>query len=330
MGEVLTLRVDADTVSRTRLSPSPASEAVAWLKLTAASGRHPVFGDPGPLARASLTHPDVALLADLLPRNGDTYIPDLLTPQPGSASQRCDLIEEQIAQIEAVAQSELETQVFTHTSTHWNRPLRAATRRIAESGRMQRRLANGVARFWRNTLSDGWPALCSITDQDIAHRATVMATRGVGRALGALHPAIDWAGDAITLATSFSGEIDVTGRDLVFVPSVINWPDVVIQVDTPGQFVLYYPAQRVGAGQDRRSGSIAHVVGNARAALLADLGTARSTAELASRTGYSPGTVSYHLSALHRARLVTKVRAGRYVLYQRTEHASGLLDVAHD
>lgn len=303
---------------------------MAWLKLTVASGRHPVFGDPGPLARASLTHPDVALLADLLPRNGDTYIPDLLTPQPGSASQRRELIEEQIAQIEAVAQSELETQVFTYTRTHWNRPLRAATRRIAESGRMQRRLANGVARFWRDTLSDGWPALRSITDQDIAHRATAMATHGVGRALGALHPDIDWAGDAITLATSFNGEIDVTGRDLVLAPSVLNWPDVVIQVDTPGQFVLYYPAQRVGAGQDRRSGSIAHVVGNARAALLADLDTARSTAELATRTGYAPGTVSYHLSALHRARLVTKVRAGRYVLYQRTEHASDLLEVARD
>lgn len=30
----------------------------------------------------------------------------------------------------------LETQVFTHTRTHWNRPLLATTRRIAESGQM--------------------------------------------------------------------------------------------------------------------------------------------------------------------------------------------------
>ena len=66
----------------------------------------------------------------------------------------------------------------------------------------------------------------------------------------------------------------------------------------------------------------------ARAALLADLETARSTAELAARTGYAPGTVSYHLGALHRARLVTKVRDGRYVLYQRTAHAAGLLEEA--
>ncbi|MFI6817497.1 DUF5937 family protein [Nonomuraea sp. NPDC050328] len=323
---MLVLRLDADTVSRTRLSPSPAAESVAWLKLAAGSRRHPVFGDPGPLARASLAHPDVALLAELLPQNGDTYTPDLLTPQPGTDAQGHGLLDEQVARIEATAQDELETQVFTHTRTHWSRPLRAVTRRIAESGRMQRRLANGLARFWRDTLADGWPRLRSIMDQDIAHRATAIATYGVGRVLGALHPDIEWTGDAVTLAKSWDGEIDVTGRDLVLVPGVLNWPHVVIQVDVPGQFVLYYPAQRVGAGRDRGFGGIAQVVGNARAALLADLETARSTAELATRTGYSPGTVSYHLGALHRARLVTKVRDGRYVLYQRTAQAARLLE----
>ncbi|MFD1151585.1 ArsR/SmtB family transcription factor [Saccharothrix hoggarensis] len=324
------LRVDADTVSRTRLAPSPASESLAWLRLAAASGRHPVFGDPGPLARASLGHPDVALLADLLPRNGDTYAPDLLTPQPGTDAPRRDLLDEQVARIEATTQEDLETQVLTYTRTHWSRPLRATTRRIAESGRMQRRLANGLARFWREALAEGWPELRSIIDQDIAQRATTIATHGVGRALGALHPDIEWAGDAVTLASSWDGDIDVTGRDLVLAPSVLGRRDVVIQVDTPGQFVLYYPAQRVGAGRDRGTGSIAQVVGHVRAALLADLGTARSTSELAARIGHSPSTVSHHLTALHRARLVTKVRAGRYVMYQRTAQATRLLEEARD
>ncbi|NUT96582.1 MAG: helix-turn-helix transcriptional regulator [Saccharothrix sp.] len=326
---MLTLRADADTVARTRLSPSPAAECTAWLGLAAASGRHPVFGDPGPPARAALAHPDVALLADLLPRNGDTYAPDLLTPQPGTDARSRDLLDEQIARIEATAQEDLETQVLTHTRTHWSRPLRDTTRRIAESGRMQRRLANGLARFWRDALAAGWPDLRSIVDQDIAHRATAMATGGVGRMLGSLHPDVEWTGDAVALAAPWDGEFDVTGRDLVLAPSVLGRPDVVIQVDTPGQLVLYYPAHRVGAGRDRSSASIARVVGATRAALLADLDTARSTAELASRSGYAPGTVSYHLGALHRARLVTRVRAGRYVLYQRTAHAAGLLEEAH-
>lgn len=146
-------------------------------------------------------------------------------------------------------------------------------------------------------MAEGSPELRSIIHQDIAHRATAIATHGVGRTLGALHPDMAWAGDAITLAKPWDAEIDVADRDLVLTPSVLSRPAVIVQVDTPGQFVFYYPAQRIGADRDRRSGKIAQVVGNARVALLADLETARSTAELAARTGYTPGTVSYHLSA---------------------------------
>jgi DNA-binding transcriptional ArsR family regulator len=323
---VFTLRVDAETVSRTRLSPSPASESVAWLKLAAAAGRHPVFGDPGPLARASLAHPDVALLAELLPRNGDAYTPDLLTPQPGAGTGHRELLDEQIARIEATAQDDLEFQVLTGTREHWGRPLPTSIRRIAESGRMQRRLACGLARFWRDALADGWPELRTIIDQDIAHRAQTVVGHGVGRVFGTLHPDIGWTGDAITFDARWDGELDVAGRDLVLAPSVLSRPGAVIQVDVPGQVVLYYPAHRIGAGRDRKPATIAQVVGVARAALLADLETARSTAELATRIGYTPGTVSYHLSALHRAGLVSKVRDGRYVLYQRTSEAGVLTE----
>jgi DNA-binding transcriptional ArsR family regulator len=325
---VFTLRVDAETVARTRFSPSPASESLAWLKLTAAAGRHPVFGDPGPLARASLAHPDVALLVSLLPRTGDVYTPDLLTPQPGTATRHRDLLDEQIARIEATEQDDLEAQVFTYTQAHWSRPLAATTRRAAESGRMPRRLASGLARFWRDTLADGWAELHSIIDQDITHRAKAIARHGVGGVLGALHPDIGWAGDAITFAATWDGEIDVAGRELVLAPGVLSWPGFAVQVDVPDQLVLYYPAHRVGTGRDHRPGRIAPVVGAARAALLADLETARSTAELATRIGYAPGTISYHLGALHRAGLVSKVRDGRFVLYQQTPQAVVLMEDA--
>jgi hypothetical protein len=265
---------------------------MAWLKLTAASGRHPVFGDPGALARAALAHRDVALLVDLLPQGGDSYLPDLLTPQPGADTRRRDLIDEQIARIEATAQEDLESQVFTYTQIHWSRPLSTATRQLAESGRMQRRLANGLAQFWRVALADSWPELNSIVDQDIVHRAKSVIGQGVGRALGELHPDIDWVGDAVTLAKPWDGEIDIAGQDLVLVPGVLSWPDVIVQVDVPGEVVLYYPANRIGTSRDHKPGTIAQVVGSARAALLADLETARSTAELANRIGYTAGTVS--------------------------------------
>ncbi|UOX88760.1 helix-turn-helix domain-containing protein [Amycolatopsis sp. FBCC-B4732] len=325
---MFTLRVDTETVARTRFSPSLAAESLAWPKLTADAGRHPVFGDPGPVARASLAHPDVALLLDLLPRPGEVYPPDLLTPQPGTAARPADLLDEQIARIEATTQDDLEEQVLAYTQFHWNRPLPIAARRVVESGSMPRRLAGGLARFWRDVLCDDWAGLHAVVDRDIAHRAQTIATHGVGAALASLHPAIGWAGDAITLAKPFDGEIDVAGRELVLAPGVLSRPGMSIQVDVPGQVVLCYPAKGIGTGADRPPGRLAPVVGAARAALLADLETARPTADLAARTGYSPGTVSYHLSALHRAGLVSKVRDGRYVLYRRTAQAVVLLEGA--
>ncbi|MEV7092277.1 helix-turn-helix domain-containing protein [Amycolatopsis sp. NPDC051045] len=323
---MFTLRVDAETVARTRFSPSLAAESLAWLKLAAGSGRHPVFGDPGPLARASLAHPDVALLLDLLPQTGEVYTPDLLTPQPGTSSRPGDLLDEQIALIEATTQDAVEEQVLSYTQVHWRRPLPVTARRVVESGAMPRRLANGLARFWRDALAEDWTVLQSVVDRDVTHRAKTIAARGVGAVLGELHPSIGWAGDAITLDKPWDGEVDIGGRELVLAPGVLSWPGTSIQIDVPGQVVLGYPALGIGTGADRRPGRIASVVGAARAALLADLEPARSTAELAVRTGYAPGTVSYHLSALHRAGLVSKVRDGRYVLYQRTARAVVLLE----
>lgn len=323
---MFTLRVDAETVARTRFSPSLAAESLAWLKLAAGPAQHPVFGDPGPAARAALAHPDVALLLDLLPRPGEIYTPDLLTPQPGTATRHRDLLDEQLARIEATPQDDLEEQVLSHTSVHWSRPLPVTARRAAESGMMPRRLANGLARFWRDALAEGWAGLQSVLDRDITHRAKTIAGHGVGAVLGTLHPSIGWAGDAITLAKPFDGEVDVAGRELVLAPGVLSWPGTSVQVDVPGQVVLCYPAHGIGTGGAPPPDRLAPVVGAARASLLADLETARSTAELATRTGYAPGTVSYHLGALHRAGLVSRSRDGRFVLYQRTPQAVVLLD----
>ncbi|WP_410567763.1 DUF5937 family protein [Amycolatopsis sp. cmx-4-61] len=323
---MFTLRVDAETVARTRFSPSLAAESLAWLRLAAESARHPVFGDPGPLARGALTHPDVALLLDLLPQTGEVYTPDLLTPQPGTATRPGDLLDEQLARIEATPQDDVEEQVLAHTQVHWRRPLPVSARRVVESGALPRRLANGLARFWRDALGEDWRALQSVVEGDITHRARTIAARGVGAALGELHPTIGWAGDAITVVKPFDGEADISGRELVLAPGVLSWPVISIQIDVPGQVVLSYPAHGVGTGAGRPPGRLAPVVGAARAALLADLETPRSTAELAARTGYSAGTVSYHLGALHRAGLLGKVRDGRYVLYQRTARAVALLE----
>jgi DNA-binding transcriptional ArsR family regulator len=59
--------------------------------------------------------------------------------------------------------------------------------------------------------------------------------------------------------------------------------------------------------------------------LLTELGTPASTTELAARTGMPTPTVSHHLTALRAAGLAVSHRAGRSVLYLRTELAERLL-----
>jgi hypothetical protein len=84
---VITLRLDADTVTRIRLSCSPASEAMYWLGIAVTGTRHRVSGDPGP---AALDHPDVALLAELVPPQGpDDAVLHLPAQRIGTAAPGC-------------------------------------------------------------------------------------------------------------------------------------------------------------------------------------------------------------------------------------------------
>lgn len=322
---VIWLEFGVQTLGSTRLSISPAMEAMAWLKLAASARRHPVFGDPGPVARGVLRHPEVALVVDLLPPAGASYMPDLLTPKPQAGSWK-DILHAQIAEIEATRQDDIDTQVFSTAEKHWGHPPSRRIRRLAESGRLQRRLAAGIAQFWRETLHEDWPSLQAVLDNDIVDRSKVVAAHGIGRVLGGVHPRVLWTGDSLAIDTPHDQIVDLAGHDFVLAPTVLNWPTLMFQIDDAAQATLYYPANRIGNAGRRGPAELTEVIGAVRAALLADLDVARSTAELTTRHSVSASTVSYHLSALHRAKLVIKHREGRHVLYQRTPRADTLIE----
>ncbi|MGC5016290.1 hypothetical protein ACLQ2R_36475 [Streptosporangium sp. DT93] len=322
---MIRLEFGVRTLGRTRLSVSPVAEAVEWLKLVADGRRHPVFGDPGPAARGVLRHPDVALVVDLLPPAGRDYTPDLLTPKPRTGSWK-EILHTQIAEIEATGQDDVDAQVLSGLQKHWGRPLSPRVRRLAESGRLQPRLAAGLDRFWHEALHDGWPSLQSVLDDDIAGRSKIIAEHGVGRMLSEVHPRAGWSGDALTIDSRYDITLDLTDHDVVLTPTVLNRTELMFQLDDAAQVTVYYPACRAGVTGRRDPAELTEVVGTARAALLADLGVARSTAELAGRHSVAASTVSYHLGALHRAGLVARHRDGRRVLYRRTRRADVLID----
>jgi DNA-binding transcriptional ArsR family regulator len=310
---VIRADLDADTLAKVRLGPSPAAEATAWLALTAGGGRHPVFGDPGAAARAALADRDAALVAAVLPLPGTrAYTPDLLTPKPLT-----DLSD----QLDRIAATPADTVARQLAST--GRALPAAVRAAVDDGTFAPRAARGLQRFWRSAIADGWPSPRAAMDADLADRARTMATRGVGALLGSLHDAVVWADGTLSIRSAWQEEFTLRGAEIVCVPGVLAWPRLAIQLCDPEDAVLGYPAAGVG----RRAGAphaVDRLVGTTRAALLRDLDVPRSTASLATRHRLAPPTVSYHLKVLQRTGLVVAHRDGLFVLYQRTDAGHAL------
>jgi DNA-binding MarR family transcriptional regulator len=72
------------------------------------------------------------------------------------------------------------------------------------------------------------------------------------------------------------------------------------------------------------AGALAGLIGRRRATLLMSLEHPASTRALAERTGWSPGGVNTHLTALRRTGLVARRRVGREVIYTRTASGTAL------
>ncbi|WP_405805364.1 winged helix-turn-helix domain-containing protein [Streptomyces sp. NBC_01187] len=72
---------------------------------------------------------------------------------------------------------------------------------------------------------------------------------------------------------------------------------------------------RVRRASDHPPGEAA--IGPTRRALPADLDVPRTTTQLAALHQLSPSTISYHLTQLHRAGLLTRARTRNSVYYQR-------------
>ncbi|MPZ81049.1 MAG: helix-turn-helix domain-containing protein [Actinophytocola sp.] len=309
---MITLRMTAGGMARTRLALSPVAEVTVWLWLLVLGRRHPLFGDVGPVARSVLCHRDVALVASTLSRG---YAPDLLTPAP-TLGRALSVLDDQLDKISGAAQEAIAEQVG-HIACYSGQ-VATTVRDAVDAGTFGRRAANGLRVFWRHVLADGWGSLQDSMEADLAGRTRTMADHGLSALLGSLHPDIRWTGESLRIALGGHEENVTLGtRELVLSPSVLNWPNVALQVCGKDSAVINYPATGLVANRRRDPGVLARLYGDTRAGLLADLDRACSTAELSVRHDIAPSTVSYHLRVLHQAGLVIRRREGHYVLYQR-------------
>jgi len=209
-----------------------------------------------------------------------------------------------------------------------------------------RRLVDDMQRFHRLCLAPHWSAIEARVEGDIGRRADIVVRQGLAHAWASLHPTVTYHGHTVRVDDN-EAQLDVDCDDGInLVPSTLAHRCLLAVDPCEGRGrCLIYPALRPDTEPNRalahRPGrrpkddrelprqhgddTLADVLGHTRLVLLRGLGHARTTAQLAATHHLSPSTVSYHLTRLHRAGLLTRHRDGNSVRYQRTAEADRLL-----
>ncbi|MEY9871451.1 DNA-binding transcriptional ArsR family regulator [Streptacidiphilus sp. MAP12-33] len=271
---------------------------------------------------------DRGWLAELIPpRSG--YVPDFLNPAP---TRPAPTLAEELAVVVATPAARVrnELDVFESKGERLGPRLRALH---ANPAARLPSIAAEIEAYWDLALAPYWARVRAVLEADIHHRARQVAEHGAVRALDELHPSLRWDRGELRLALRPLGvDRETAGTGLLLIPSAFKGPRLAVRFTPPDPPQLAYAARGLGtllqpppvAGTD----ALAAVLGRSRALLLTELHSPASTTDLAARTGLSPGGVSQHLTALRQAGLVSAHRAGRSVLYARTDAAETLLGAA--
>jgi DNA-binding transcriptional ArsR family regulator len=181
-------------------------------------------------------------------------------------------------------------------------------------------LADTLSACWDRLISPWWPRIRDVLAGDIAHRTRLLADGGLAAVLSDLHPKIRWQHPTLVVDLAGTGFRDVEDG-LVLMPSTFEWPNVGVVLDKPWLPTIDYPARGIAALWEPRSdppASLARLIGETRAVLLAALTEPTSTTALARRCDLPNSTVSEHVTVLRDAGLVTTHRTGRYLRHART------------
>lgn len=312
---------DAASLAKVRIAPSPVLETVTWLRrLTGVDRGHPLLSsDPVAVARAA-AHSDVAVTAAMLAgAEGARYVPDFLLPSP-PPSGSSDVMGAQIAQIARADRDAVRTQIELMRSLGGavgNDLLDAACK-----GTLALRVARGLQVFWALVVRRVWPILERAYAADAVYRSTVMSSGGLGTLFSSLHPELNWNHSCLLVPLAAEERLSVLAREVVLVPSVLQWPRYTVQLC--GQDVaINYPIAMSG-GREPASGT--NLLGSGRSAVLRATMRPCCTAEISAELDLSASTMSYHLQALLRARLVDRRRSGRRVVYVQTARGRELAE----
>ena len=339
------LRFQPADLLQCRFAVSPLGEVTDALRFLARTARHATGGADGyqlpwqrqvrPLLAGLGIGPLLAVMAI------DGYQPDFLNPVPDSPFAE---IGTEIDRVRATPADRVAAEMALALPGVPRPTLADYPWLSGDPARARDTLAGMLEVAWTALVEPWWPRLRDVLDADITYRARRMANAGIAAAIGELSKYLSLSPDGV-LRFDPPGkplELDLSGRELVLVPSVFAWPGAGMSWDPPS---VIYPARGIFGlwEQDARSpgspgspdspdspgspGDLARLIGRTRAELLTALADPASTTGLAARTGVPVSSVSEHLAVLRATGLVATTRTGRFLTHQRTALGTALAGV---
>ncbi|POM24193.1 Helix-turn-helix domain protein [Actinomadura rubteroloni] len=307
-------------VARVRFAFSPLWEAVRSLRVLADPSGHALHLPWVRTVAPKLRGLDLAPLRALIPPAG--YIPDFLTPPPGSPLP--DFAAE-LARVAATPPATVAEEIGELEPVRAARAARAAL--AADPAATLDRVTGLLERYWEIALAPSWERVRDLLEGDVLRRTQALGVRGAEGVFADLHPGVAWRDGVLTVDREWDYRVPLLGRGLLLVPSAFVWPQVSVMIP-PYQPMLSYPPVGVGTLWETAPAAppdaLAALIGRGRAAVLAAIATPAATTDIARRLGVTPGAVSQHLGVLRACGLVTGHRLGRRVLYARTAAGDAL------
>lgn len=308
-------QVNADTLAGSRFVVSPLAETTAsLLTLDRGTAAHPGERDwldahHAAYRRHIADHPVVPRLVRAAVAR--CWIPGLITSPPAGED---DLVFS--AELARISSAPASTSVADLAAVIGDTPLAPY---VATPG-LSQQAADLLEWVWTRTVLPYWPRRRRILEADIVARTAQLGQGGWAAALSGMRRELGWLGDGrLQINARDSMPREISGAQLVFVPvtAQVGWT----AWDESRRYAIMYPCSGALAYQDGRAGTpgtLAALLGPARAAILVQLGTPKTTTQLVALTGQPLGSVGRHLKILRDARLLERRRAGRSVLYYRS------------
>ncbi|MET9793071.1 ArsR/SmtB family transcription factor [Streptomyces canus] len=317
--QMIEIVLGVDDLASVRFAISPLQETCHSLWALRDPGDFPLHLRWLRLIRPRLADLDRELLMALVSER--RWLPDFITPRPLS---RMPEMEEELQTVRNADPATVRRDVQTaYRDQRMPEVLRG------DPAALRDRIADVLEAYWRTALERYWPRMRGVLESDILYRAQLLADGGAAALFAGLHPNVQWDSGILRLHPMGTHSRVRAGSGLTLCPTLFGRKATapigeVPRVDYPARGVATLWEAVTAAPAD----SIAALIGRPKAAILAALDTPDSTASLARTLGVTPSAVSQHLTVLAACGLLTRARAGRTVLYARSELGDRL--AAHD